>query len=169
MAIGPKLVMRQSQSLVMTPQLLQAIKLLQLSTAELGAFVEAELERNPMLERAESDDDAPFQRRPAPPAAESREEGDWALEQLPPTGPAWNAILAPISAMPFRMRRRPRLPRHTPIRRPTARSGICARGRRRPASMATTPISKPIWPPAPAWPSICITNWPKPCPRASGG
>ena len=56
MALISKLVMRQSQSLVMTPQLLQAIKLLQFSNLELIAFVEQELERNPLLERAE---DAP--------------------------------------------------------------------------------------------------------------
>jgi RNA polymerase sigma-54 factor len=56
MALSTKLVMRQSQSLVMTPQLLQAIKLLQFSNLELTAFVEQELERNPLLERAE---DAP--------------------------------------------------------------------------------------------------------------
>ncbi len=56
MALISKLVMRQSQSLVMTPQLLQAIKLLQFSNLELTAFVEQELERNPLLERAE---DAP--------------------------------------------------------------------------------------------------------------
>ena len=84
MAIGPKLVMRQSQSLVMTPQLLQAIKLLQLSTTELSAFVEAELERNPLLERGENDDDAPFQSdHVAESGAETREEGDWALEHMP--------------------------------------------------------------------------------------
>ena len=47
--------MRQGQSLVMTPQLLQAIKLLQLSSLDLIAYVEAELERNPLLERAESE------------------------------------------------------------------------------------------------------------------
>ncbi len=46
-----KLEMRQGQSLVMTPQLQQAIKLLQLSNIELSAFVEEELERNPLLER----------------------------------------------------------------------------------------------------------------------
>ena len=51
MAIGPRLDMRQSQSLVMTPQLQQAIKLLQLSNLELTAFIEEELERNPLLER----------------------------------------------------------------------------------------------------------------------
>lgn len=53
MAIFPRLDLRQSQSLVMTPQLQQAIKLLQLSNIELSAFVEDELLRNPMLERDE--------------------------------------------------------------------------------------------------------------------
>ena len=47
------MLLRQGQSLVMTPQLLQAIKLLQYSSVELAAFVEEELERNPLLERAE--------------------------------------------------------------------------------------------------------------------
>ena len=56
MAFTAKLELRQSHSLVMTPQLQQAIKLLQLSNMELVAFVEAELERNPLLEREESDD-----------------------------------------------------------------------------------------------------------------
>ena len=45
--------MRQGQSLVMTPQLQQAIKLLQLSNQELAEFVEAEIERNPLLQRSE--------------------------------------------------------------------------------------------------------------------
>src|SRR5512139_3218548 len=53
MAVGPRLELRQGQALVMTPQLQQAIKLLQLSNLELAEFVEAELERNPLLERAE--------------------------------------------------------------------------------------------------------------------
>ncbi|HLB96615.1 MAG TPA: RNA polymerase factor sigma-54 [Acetobacteraceae bacterium] len=53
MAIGPRLDLRQSQTLVMTPQLRQAIKLLQFSNVEVGAFVEEELERNPLLERDE--------------------------------------------------------------------------------------------------------------------
>ena len=55
MAINAKLEMRQTQSLVMTPQLQQAIKLLQLSNMELSAFVEGELERNPLLERSDGD------------------------------------------------------------------------------------------------------------------
>jgi len=50
--------MRQGQALVMTPQLQQAIKLLQLSNVELQEFVEGELERNPLLEREESSTEA---------------------------------------------------------------------------------------------------------------
>jgi RNA polymerase sigma-54 factor len=49
--------MRQGQGLVITPQLQQAIKLLQLSNMELEAFVEQELERNPLLQRDERDAD----------------------------------------------------------------------------------------------------------------
>ncbi len=55
MALGPRLELRQGQALVMTPQLQQAIKLLQLSNIELLAYVEQELERNPLLERSDSD------------------------------------------------------------------------------------------------------------------
>src|SRR5580698_8417682 len=53
---GQRLEMRQGQSLVMTPQLQQAIKLLQLSNIELAEYCESELEKNPLLER---DDSAP--------------------------------------------------------------------------------------------------------------
>ncbi|WP_428247719.1 RNA polymerase factor sigma-54 [Ferrovibrio sp.] len=55
MAIGPRLELRQGQALVMTPQLQQAIKLLQLSNIELTAYVEQELERNPLLERQDGE------------------------------------------------------------------------------------------------------------------
>lgn len=55
MVLGPRLDQRQSQSLVMTPQLQQAIKLLQMSNMELTEFVEQELEQNPLLERDEDD------------------------------------------------------------------------------------------------------------------
>ena len=53
MALNQRLDLRQGQSLVMTPQLQQAIKLLQMSNMELQAFVDQELERNPLLERDE--------------------------------------------------------------------------------------------------------------------
>jgi len=49
--VGPRLELRQGQSLVMTPQLQQAIKLLQLSNVELAEYCESELEKNPLLER----------------------------------------------------------------------------------------------------------------------
>ncbi len=67
--------MRQGQALVMTPQLMQAIKLLQLSNLELASFIEEELERNPLLERVEDAPDARdheraarTRRRPATPS-----------------------------------------------------------------------------------------------------
>lgn len=56
MAITQKLDMRQGQSLVMTPQLQQAIKLLQMSNQELQEYVETELEKNPLLEKAGQSD-----------------------------------------------------------------------------------------------------------------
>ena len=59
MALSQRLEFRQTQALVMTPQLMQAIKLLQLSSLDLVAYVETELERNPLLERGSDDDAGP--------------------------------------------------------------------------------------------------------------
>ncbi|VVT05135.1 RNA polymerase factor sigma-54 [Erythrobacter sp. EC-HK427] len=62
MALGPRLDLRQSQSLVMTPQLQQAIKLLALSNLEIETFIGDALESNPLLEAGElrvSEGDAP--------------------------------------------------------------------------------------------------------------
>lgn len=56
MALGPRLDLRQSQQLVMTPQLQQAIKLLQLSNLELADYVGQEVERNPLLETGDPND-----------------------------------------------------------------------------------------------------------------
>ncbi len=58
MVSGPRLHLKQSQTLSMTPQMQQAIKLLQMSNLELAGFVEAELEKNPLLERAEPASDS---------------------------------------------------------------------------------------------------------------
>ena len=58
MAISQNLTLKQGQSLVMTPQLQQAIKLLQLSNVELSEYIERELEKNPLLERDDSNADA---------------------------------------------------------------------------------------------------------------
>ncbi|CAN5380922.1 RNA polymerase factor sigma-54 [soil metagenome] len=73
MALSHRLELRQSQSLVMTPQLMQAIKLLQLSNLDLVAYVDAELERNPLLERADGEEAGSA-------AADDREDGDRARE-----------------------------------------------------------------------------------------
>lgn len=57
MALAAKLQLRQAQSLVMTPQLVQSIRLLQLTHVELERFIDEEIERNPLLERVEPQDD----------------------------------------------------------------------------------------------------------------
>lgn len=92
MALSAKMLLRQGQSLVMTPQLLQAIKLLQYSSVELAAFVEEELERNPLLERAEEGPDPTPTGIDAAAEAQSGEmttdfstdpvEADWGASQL---------------------------------------------------------------------------------------
>src|SRR6202046_2910168 len=71
MALGPRLDLRQTQTLVMTPQLRQAIKLLQYSNVEVSSFIEEELERNPLLERDESAE-LPTTDRAAPDQAPER-------------------------------------------------------------------------------------------------
>src|SRR6266851_3450274 len=68
MALTQRLDLRQTQALVMTPQLQQAIKLLQLSNLELSAFIETELEQNPLLER----DDTPADGAAQTPASEDQ-------------------------------------------------------------------------------------------------
>ena len=70
MALSQRLEFRQSQSLVMTPQLMQAIKLLQLSNLDLSTFVEEELERNPLLERANDGTEPPVAGEAVPERAE---------------------------------------------------------------------------------------------------
>ena len=58
MRIGPSLILTSRQTLAMTPQLQQAIKLLQFSHLELAAFIQQELEKNPLLQ--ETADDGPL-------------------------------------------------------------------------------------------------------------
>src|SRR5581483_3468994 len=77
MALSQRLDLRQTQALVMTPQLQQAIKLLQLSNLELSLYVEGELEQNPLLERDESEREAP---EPEPAAELVAEGGDLARD-----------------------------------------------------------------------------------------
>jgi RNA polymerase sigma-54 factor len=85
MALTQRLEMRQSQALVMTPQLMQAIKLLQLSNLDLIAYVEGELERNPLLELASEGEaaagdqaaDRDLARAEAPADGEGDAGGEW--------------------------------------------------------------------------------------------
>ena len=58
MALAASLFLRQSQSLVMTPQLMQSIQLLQMTHVELTQFIEQEVEKNPLLEIASGEDGA---------------------------------------------------------------------------------------------------------------
>src|SRR4029434_10994718 len=51
--------LKLSQHLTLTPQLQQSIRLLQLSTVELNAEVERMLQENPLLEKAEAEDEGP--------------------------------------------------------------------------------------------------------------
>jgi RNA polymerase sigma-54 factor len=86
MALSAKLAMRQGQTMVLTPQLLQAIKLLQMPNLELTQFIENELASNPLLERAEEREDASpdpvGDASPAPVEEATAAPGDWAGEAL---------------------------------------------------------------------------------------
>ncbi len=80
MALTQRLQLRQSQALVMTPQLMQAIKLLQLSNLDLVAYVEAELERNPLLDRsAAADGEAARAETDGAAAPDKPAEGSWPI------------------------------------------------------------------------------------------
>ena len=77
MGLGPSLSIRQTQALVLTPQLQQAIKLLQLSNLELEAYIAEELSKNPLLETPAGEDDG---EQAAPAAATEEGEGEEAAE-----------------------------------------------------------------------------------------
>ena len=77
--IGPRLELRTSQQLVMTPQLQQAIKLLQMSNLELGRFVDEAIERNPLLDRAPEAETGPETPDPRRETTERLASADTAL------------------------------------------------------------------------------------------
>jgi RNA polymerase sigma-54 factor len=79
--VGQRLEIRQGQSLVMTPQLQQAIKLLQLSNLELAEYCEQELERNPLLERDDRDTGPIGESAEAPAQSAAGERADEALSR----------------------------------------------------------------------------------------
>ncbi len=78
MALTAKLQLRQTQSLVITPQLMQAIRLLQMSGLELDRFVASELEQNPLLESADPDQSGPERAEPGTPPADAADTADTA-------------------------------------------------------------------------------------------
>ena len=103
MSAGMRLELRQSQGLVITPQLQQAIKLLQLSNLELDQFIQQELTENPFLTRSDGvsdrqgqpagEQEAPLDgRAPPEPAADPADGQDWPAE----TGEPDRAALGPL-------------------------------------------------------------------------
>jgi RNA polymerase sigma-54 factor len=78
LALSHRLEIRQGQGLVITPQLQQAIKLLQLSSLDLDAYVEGELERNPLLQR----DDRESEGEAEPEARETGEATETPLDRV---------------------------------------------------------------------------------------
>ncbi|MCZ6763933.1 MAG: RNA polymerase factor sigma-54 [Alphaproteobacteria bacterium] len=99
MALSQRLTARQSQSLIMTPQLQQAIKLLQFGQIELNTYIERELERNPLLELDAADgaadgavdgaaDGAADEPQPdTPPQSDAKEGAD--TDTIDMADPAW--------------------------------------------------------------------------------
>src|SRR4051812_9880781 len=87
MSLAPRLDLRQSQSLVMTPQLQQAIRLLALSNLEIESFIAEELDRNPLLDTGAGEAGEPD--APAAPEAEAAErDGPAEVDELVATGDA---------------------------------------------------------------------------------
>ena len=99
--LAPRLDLRQSQQLVMTPQLQQAIKLLQLSNQEVTQFVEEELAQNPLLERDEPGAESAAPEVPDAGAGETPAPAangeDKLLEAIKTNKEAWPTVLDPIS------------------------------------------------------------------------
>ena len=88
MSLVPRLDLRQSQSLVMTPQLQQAIRLLALSNLEIETFIAEEIERNPLLEAGQEDDGAPEPTEPPPAPRDEPPSADELLSGVGDTGEA---------------------------------------------------------------------------------
>ena len=108
MALTQRLEIRQSHALVMTPQLMQAIKLLQLSNLDLAAYVENELEKNPLLER--SGEEADTATAGETESQQKPDSSDWSdangrAEALDPPEGTTMARSAGLGIMPTRLKR----------------------------------------------------------------
>ncbi|HEU4705452.1 MAG TPA: RNA polymerase sigma-54 factor, partial [Sphingomicrobium sp.] len=94
MGLGPRIDIRQSQSLVLTPQLTQAIKLLQLSNLELEAFIAEEMAKNPLIESVGGEEEG---EAPAATAVDPDSGGDPAGDEAPPD-PGADELIAALGA-----------------------------------------------------------------------
>lgn len=92
--ITQRLDLRASQNLVMTPQLQQAIKLLQMNNVELAEYLEGELAQNPLLEKADDNRPAEGEDAPTPPADSGPDETQADFDQ------AWTGNEAETPAKP---------------------------------------------------------------------
>ncbi|MBA3511660.1 RNA polymerase factor sigma-54 [Sphingomonas sp.] len=97
MGLGPRIDIRQSQSLVLTPQLTQAIKLLQLSNLELEAFIAEEMSKNPLIEAVGGEEEGGGQEEgETPVAAPVSFEADSASDE-PPPDPGADELIASLN------------------------------------------------------------------------
>ncbi len=92
MGLGPRIDIRQSQSLVLTPQLTQAIKLLQLSNLELEAYIAEEMSKNPLIEAVGGEEEGE-----APAAASAFADAEAAGDEAPPE-PGADELIASLNA-----------------------------------------------------------------------
>ena len=93
MALSAQLQMRQNQSLVMTPQLMQSIRLLQLTHTELLQYVEQEVEKNPLLKQESGSDDGELHAVDSGADSSSSEPGSRRGLVLCGTGSQWQRDL----------------------------------------------------------------------------
>ena len=97
MGLGPRIDIRQSQSLVLTPQLTQAIKLLQLSNLELEAFIAEEISKNPLIEEIGGEEEGGAAVSAVPAMADSEGVGEGAGDEAPPD-PGADELIAALGA-----------------------------------------------------------------------
>ncbi len=132
MRIGPSLILASRQTPAMTPQLQQAIKLLQFSHLELAAFIQQELEKNPLLAEGAADD-GPIAEQDAPIIDAPSDTAEALAAAAPRPGRGRRALDARAC--------RPRRRRGGKPRRPARRRAQRARFRLRAAALARRPCA----------------------------
>ena len=98
MGLGPSLSIRQSQQLVLTPQLTQAIKLLQLSNLELDAFIAEEMSKNPLIEAVGGEEEGEAPAAAVSAAGEDGEGGELEYAEEAPLDPGTDELIAALGA-----------------------------------------------------------------------